>query len=133
MKELYRKIQRMTKCTYTKLDKNGEENPHQVTNTRPKKTKELTANLKINKSTGKMNLAVWGLFFNSYAAIACLHIINNPKKGSRLIEGQYKGLFGGGTANKGSCGFSSIPKGGTLVTSISQTSTNHPISRPQHL
>ncbi len=79
MKDLYQKIQRMTKCTYTKQDKHGEEKPHQMTNAQLKKTKEPTANLKINETTGKMNLGVWGLFINLYAAIVCLHKINNKK------------------------------------------------------
>ncbi len=91
----------MTKCTYTKLGKNEEEKPHQVTNAQLKKTKEPTANLKINETTGKMNTGVWGLFINSYAVITCLHKINNRKNGSSLIEGNYKGLAGGGSFNKG--------------------------------
>ena len=56
--EFYRKIQQMTKCTYIILEKNGEEKPLQVTNSRLKKTKEPTVNLKINESTGKMNTGV---------------------------------------------------------------------------
>ncbi len=76
----------MTKCTYTNLDAYGEEETLQVTNSQPQKTKEPTANLKINESTGRMNTGVWELFYNSSTAIVCKDKINNLEKKSTLIE-----------------------------------------------
>ena len=90
IEEIYPKIQQITKCKVTKLDAIGDILAHYMFNSQLQKTKELSANLKINTLTERVNVGTWGLFYNSYAANVYHDKINIPKKKLTLIKGRYK-------------------------------------------
>ena len=99
---MYRQIQRATKYTVDVYDKEGNVvQQRDIHNARLSTTKEPSTNLRIDVSTGKLNVGALGLFYNSYAAKVCHDKLNSTDEDSRVITGRYVGLKGGATLNKG--------------------------------